>query len=909
MKTAANYKIYFTVIFIVLLLAALSWRVIVTDFKLSHESLYKAQPFDWVGYNLKLGFNKFIRSITDDGEIGLPQIRLYISESSQQSLLKDIPNSTKKWKNGYIDTNNGDLQNIKVRHQGDDYFNWILHKKTYKIKTKKDEMFGLHRMYNLFVPESKMFLREYSAKNISNRMNVLAPDVELVELFVNDESRGIYIKSEALNESFLRYNKVMPVNLYKGEQNHSEKVLGLYYDLFNNPSLWSKKSYFNKKNKKDKSDLQSLFSLIRGAEIDNNEFIKMLNSIDIEKWSNFGAFEVLTQSFSSDYRHNQRLVLDPWTGKAYPIAHDSYMSDSFFSCDYNSKDSVFFERSITPREHNLWLLLNSSSMYINKKYKKINHFTKNNKVLLKEAKHIKELKTNIEKSYGRDIDHITIHGDSDIVRNVEMFSESLFLFNKCIVDRLSVAPDSTWNLEKNGFVVTINGEVPISNIVIDFNGLEPEWVEIDLNGNSHIDNDEKIPLLRNERGELYIPITLYANRIVVAGGGIHKDNELRRKDIVIANTGFKFIIPNNYKIKSISASNPFSKQDVVIKNNKTDYVFPHRLNRPIISKHLLEGHTVISGVLNVTGDKFYKNNVTVLPGTTINISPGASLIFYNKVTALGTSESPITIKRSNPKHAWGVIALQGSGTRESVFDNINISGGSGSEVNGVYYTAMFSMHDTGNILIENSNFSMNEKYDDMLHIVYGDNIKFNNVSFVKSVFDAIDIDMSKKIILRDIKVFESGNDAIDFMETEALVDRSNLYGSGDKGISSGENSDILVYNSLLRNNKIGLASKDGSNVALLYSDLDSNEIQLSLYKKNWRYNDGGHLQVHGSRILNGKNNFSIDEHSDVLVKNTKIDGIYNNSINDMKNDVVFDNIDHPLLKYVVPIDKNIYGSR
>ena len=84
MKTAANYKIYFTVIFIVLLLAALSWRVIVTDFKLSHESLYKAQPFDWVGYNLKLGFNKFIRSITDDGEIGLPQIRLYISESSQQ---------------------------------------------------------------------------------------------------------------------------------------------------------------------------------------------------------------------------------------------------------------------------------------------------------------------------------------------------------------------------------------------------------------------------------------------------------------------------------------------------------------------------------------------------------------------------------------------------------------------------------------------------------------------------------------------------------------------------------------------------------------------------------------------------------------------------------------------------------
>jgi len=898
MKTVRNLKLLLTVIFIALFLMALSISMLVMDFKLSHKTLFTV-PFDFLSYNLELNTRKFVRSIVDEGNVGLPQVRLYISESSQQSLMSDIPKSTKKWQKGYI-LNNKNLQKIKVRHQGDDYFNWILYKKSFKIKTKKDEMFGMNRAYDLLVPESGMFLREYSAKNIANEIGVLSSKVQLVEVFVNDESLGIYIKSEALNESFLRRNGIMPVNLYKGEQNHDELILGLYYDLFNNTSLWSKKSYFNKKSKGNKTDLYRFLSLVRDAETNDIAFEELTRNVDIEKWSTFSAFEILTQSYTSDYRHNQRLVLDPWSGTVYPIAQDSSIADSFFTCNDKFTTPFLLEHSETPREHNLWLLLNRSSKYVDQKYKKLLHYTKIDQVLLKEAKHVNELKPFIEKSYSRDIDSIILHGKSNIVEDIGVFSEALSSFNNCIIDRLDAIPDSTWSTDENGFIISINGEVPVSDIIVDFGESPlPKWIGIDLNGDTFINSNEMITSLRKEGSTISIPVRLYANRVVVAGGGIHRDNDMRRKDIIIANTGFRFVTSNNAKIKSVSASNPFSNKRTILKNKQFNYVLPSRLNVPIINGNYAvftpENKTVISGVLNITSDQHYKDNVTILPGTVINLDPGVNLIFYNKVTAKGTPELPIIIKRKNLKHAWGVVALQGPNTSGSIFNNINISGGSGSELNGIYYTAMFSLHNTSNILIKNSRLSMNTKYDDMFHVVYGDNITLNNVSFTDSIFDAIDIDMSKGIVLKKIKIVNAGNDAIDFMETEALVDQANLYKSGDKGISAGENSNILIYNSLLRGNAVGIASKDGSNVQVLYSDLDSNKVQMSLYKKNWRYNDGGYAQVSHTRILNGVNNFNIDSHSGVVIKDTDIDGKDNHGeISFGKNNLVFNKITHPL---------------
>ena len=43
----------------------------------------------------------------------------------------------------------------------------------------------------------------------------------------------------------------------------------------------------------------------------------------------------------------------------------------------------------------------------------------------------------------------------------------------------------------DGFSIFINGEIPISDLIISYKKDLPEWIAIDLNGNSIIDENER----------------------------------------------------------------------------------------------------------------------------------------------------------------------------------------------------------------------------------------------------------------------------------------------------------------------------------------------------------------------------------------------------------------------------------
>jgi len=91
----------------------------------------------------------------------------------------------------------------------------------------------------------------------AKKLDLLVSDVRLVELFINNKSSGIFIERERLNESFLRRNKIMPVNLYKGEASrNAEKKIGLAENLDENPGLWEKTSILNSVELSDYSDLE-----------------------------------------------------------------------------------------------------------------------------------------------------------------------------------------------------------------------------------------------------------------------------------------------------------------------------------------------------------------------------------------------------------------------------------------------------------------------------------------------------------------------------------------------------------------------------------------------------------------------------------------------------------------------------
>jgi hypothetical protein len=591
------------------------------------------------------------------------------------------------------------------------------------------------------------------------------------------------------------------------------------------------------------------------------------------------------------------------------------MPEDFVHYHSSLPEFPFLER-MDQGMHSLNMLLNRSSQYIDTKYQQLLYYTKENPVLLEEAKHINELRELVDISYSRDIHHVTFHRSKGRSRygissfqssDISDFAESLKFINGYINERLYATPNSLWTAQEKSFVITINGEVPISDIVVTFEGASPEWIALDLNGNDFIDvEDIKIPSDKVSNS-ITIPVRLYANRIAVGGPQYPRRNEsMIVEELEIVNTGFQFICSNNIQIRSISAGNPFSGDRITLRKSKSDYVLPSILNVPLINNKIestVNNEIRFSGIVNILKDEHIRSPVSILPGTVINIDAGASLIFHNKVTAEGTPQSPILIRRKDSGQAWGTFALQGMKTNGSVFSHINMSGGSGSEVNGIFYTSMLSLHNTSNITINESRFYDNEKYDDMLHIVYGNNITLSNISLKDAVFDAIDIDMAKNIFIKNIEVINAGNDAIDFMETEALVDQVNLYKSGDKGVSVGENSNVLIYNSLIHENEVGVASKDGSYTQVLYSNLDSNKTQISLYKKNLAYGDGGYAQISNSRILNGVEDFSVDSYSKIMVNDTDIVSKANRQEKySNKDDLIFDKRNHPLYEHIDPVN-------
>ena len=59
------------------------------------------------------------RSITDSGEIGLPQVRLYLPGKSEAALMSDVPDSTKQYRPAFLLTDSGALERVNIRYRGD----------------------------------------------------------------------------------------------------------------------------------------------------------------------------------------------------------------------------------------------------------------------------------------------------------------------------------------------------------------------------------------------------------------------------------------------------------------------------------------------------------------------------------------------------------------------------------------------------------------------------------------------------------------------------------------------------------------------------------------------------------------------------------------------------------------------
>ena len=841
----------FLIVFIVVIISFI--KVITSDIQFSHKGIFIYQkPFPWLNYIVETSLKKSLSKLLNKyKEVGLPPRLIYINSQNEKKLLEATPNSTKNWVRASIYYNDK-LKNIRLRYGGDNPINWLLEKKRIRIKSNKLELFDTKRYLEYF-PLNISNLYSYE---IMSALGLISNHIGLVEVYINGISKGIFHEKRVINESFIRQNKIMPINVYKGENHAAEKNLTLNSNLFENPFLWSKVSIFNQFKDQDRRDLKLFLSKLKSINTKKDIDITINDYIDLKKFSKHQAYYVLTQNYNQLWFHNMRLMIDPWKGQIDFIEIDPFISNqigSRFQFDLYSNDLVSFLSQSSEfnflKYNELWKIIND------------------------------EILTSTFKKIDKDLSKIIISSDRDpdlnrkkIIEDMDNVKDILEQNQKTIKEKFLSKPNSSWANTENYFSLQIDDIVPISNLELEFKKEIPEWIAIDLNNNKIADKNELIKF-EFENSKIKIPLSLFANR--TRSSDFENDiNHLSEMKIV--KTRFNFIISKKLKPIKVNAENIFSNQKFNVE--KIQYIsasLPNKYNYPIgniFNENSSKNIETLSGNIVVNENKIYENFVSILPGTTFQIAPKKNLIFKNKLIAKGTENQPIVFRKQGDEN-WGTIALVGTKTSGSVLKNVKFYGGSGGNFEQYRFTSTLSLHNTSNISLDKSEFYNNKIYDDVIHVIYCEDIKLNNLIIKNSYGDSIDVDISKNIKILNSKFINSGNDSIDFMESSGLVKNNYISKSGDKGVSVGENSVVNFENNFFENNIIAIAVKDKSYSNVKKNKFKNNNIHISAYPKNWRYGGGGNVDIVDSDFISiSKNNFEEFQNSKIEISNSNFSG-------------------------------------
>ena len=100
--------------------------------------------------------------------VALPIVNLFIPDSSTNSLLSDLPDSSKRYQPAKLLYPDGEIRPIKVRIRGDNGRNYLLEKKSWRIKTKKSMLYRGGRKFSFHVPRRAIPVQTPAAYRVAH---------------------------------------------------------------------------------------------------------------------------------------------------------------------------------------------------------------------------------------------------------------------------------------------------------------------------------------------------------------------------------------------------------------------------------------------------------------------------------------------------------------------------------------------------------------------------------------------------------------------------------------------------------------------------------------------------------------------------------------------------------------------
>lgn len=264
----------------------------------------------------------------------LPRLHLFVQDAGLRDLDAALPASGFEYVKGRF-LNGDKFSRVKVRYRGDFAIHWGFFKKSWRIKTKRGDLFNGMRKFNLIAPKSELMYANHFGYEMARALDLMAPKSAMVMLNLNGHDQGLYLLAQQIDESLLREQRRLPGDIYSGDEYYGlDTWHAVGTTMFETPGVWEKVAINNQYQEDNRYPLEQLLLAIKQQDIETVEAL-----VDLPSFARLSLWENLAYSGHIDAFHNWRLYFDPGTARFYPILWDGMpYSDYWVPADWQKED-------------------------------------------------------------------------------------------------------------------------------------------------------------------------------------------------------------------------------------------------------------------------------------------------------------------------------------------------------------------------------------------------------------------------------------------------------------------------------------------------------------------------------------------------------------------------------------------
>ncbi len=685
---------------------------------------------------------------------------------------------------------------VRLRLKGD----WIDHllgdKWSFRIKVRGDNtLFGM-KQFSIHHPKTRNYIYEWIFHQALKREDLISLRYDFIEVTLNGKNLGVYALEEHFEKRVVEHNQYREGPILKYDENYlwadraahhltgNNSPTGLQAEsassidvfktntILNNPVLY-----------KQFVTAQNLIELFRRKELPTHKVF------DVKKLATFFALSDLLGAEHAVMWQNLRFYFNPVTAMLEPIGFDANAgrktihvvgSNRAFYSPVNKFKDIAFSDQILYEEYIKELEKVSSPSYLGALLNDINdEMQENLKIIYKEFPFFHYSKT-------------LLYQNQQAIRNVLNPAKGLHAY-------FSEASGEFFKLELGNAQA-----LPVQVLDVAYKDI------IRFKPAHRTVLEPKIPqnLVAYQKVNFSIP-----------AGFVWSDTMRSELRINFKILGTSQLRQENVYSWSLQTDN-FVENDFMRKSpdlGKFKFITVNEQTKKVSIK---------SGNWNIGQSLIIPAGYEVLcrEGTKLNLTNSATILSYSPINFQGSEDYPIVI-HSTDSTGQGITVV--SAKEISILDYVKFDNLSNPSKNGWGLTGAVTFYESP-VHFSHCQF-LNNRSEDALNVIRAEFII--DKSLFKGIFsDAFDGDFTKGKISNS-SFINSGNDAIDVSGSAIEVHDVFINNAGDKGLSAGENSQMLVNNVEIVNSEIAVASKDKSEITINKIKIADCEIGFTVYQK------------------------------------------------------------------------------